>query len=366
MALTVEIFVRWDTWGRLMEQTFAQLPLMVLPGNHEIDYDAQTSLPFGPYRHRFRMPSKLPEKIGPLGPTQDFLYEGGSSYYSFSMGLLHVVMLNNYNTHGARRDVATDAQKVFLETDLAKVDRETTPFVIVCMHNPLYNSNVGHHLEEPTHLLKKWAEPLFIQYGVDAVFAGHVHAYERNGGIAYGKPSATGPTYITVGNGGNHEGLYDEWLPKPPYSVFRDGRYYGHGELTVYNRTHLKWTWTPNPEQGDNLPSDSVWIRAGTAPKATNQSSGPAPKAPTNPSSVPQPQQQQHKEKKQNKAQQLQQQQQKQPEVAGVKGLMVMVGILSALASMGLVMAVTFRRYYMPAHANAVSMDEPLLLSTSV
>jgi len=50
---------RWDTWGRLMEQTFAQLPLMVVPGNHEIDYDAETSMAFAPYRARFRMPSKL-------------------------------------------------------------------------------------------------------------------------------------------------------------------------------------------------------------------------------------------------------------------------------------------------------------------
>jgi hypothetical protein len=52
-----------------------------------------------------------------------------------------------------------------------------------------------------------------------------------------------------------------QWLPKPPYSVFRDGRYYGHGEITVYNRTHIKWTWIPNPEQGENLPSDETWLR---------------------------------------------------------------------------------------------------------
>jgi hypothetical protein len=251
---------RWDTWGRLMEQTFSQLPLLVLPGNHEIDFDAETSMPFGPYRHRFRMPSQLPEKIAPL-LGGDFLYEGGSSYYSFSVGLLHVVMLNNYNTHGAFLDVNTDPQRLFLEGDLAKVDRNKTPFVIVCMHNPIYNSNMGHHHEPTTKMLQKWAEPIFIQYGVDAVFAGHVHAYERNMGIEFGKPSATGPTYITVGNGGNHEGLYDEWLPKPPYSVFRDGRFYGHGELKVYNHSHLKWTWTPNHEQGDNLPKDEVWLR---------------------------------------------------------------------------------------------------------
>jgi hypothetical protein len=136
-----------------MEPTFSQLPLLVLPGNHEIDFDAQTSMPFGPYRARFRMPSRLPEKIAPLDGG-DFLYEGGSSYYSFSVGLIHVVMLNNYNTHGALLDMNTDPQKLFLEADLAKVDRKRTPFVIVCMHNPLYNSNMGHHHEPTTKILQ--------------------------------------------------------------------------------------------------------------------------------------------------------------------------------------------------------------------
>jgi len=219
---------------------------------------------FAPYRARFRMPSKLPEKIAPL-TGGDFLYEGGSSYYSFSVGLVHFVMINDYNTHNAMLDADSDPQKMFVEQDLKKVDRKKTPFVIACMHNPMYNSNMGHHHEATTIITRKWAEPLFLKYGVDAVFNGHVHAYERNGGIAYGKPSATGPIYVTVGDGGNHEGLYDEWLPKPDYSVFRDGRYYGHGELKIYNHSHIKWTWIPNAEQGPDLPVDETWIRPRTS-----------------------------------------------------------------------------------------------------
>lgn len=201
---------RWDTWGRLMEPTFSHLPLLVLPGNHEIEYDAKTGMPFTAYRHRFRMPSNLPENIGPVTGPQDFLYEGGSSYYSFNVGLVHFVMINNYNTHSGLVDLATDPQRLFVESDLEAVDRSKTPFVIVCMHNPLYNSNLGHHGEETTHITRSWAEVLFIKYAVDAVFAGHVHAYERNGGVAYGTPSPNAPIYITVGNGGNHEGLYNE------------------------------------------------------------------------------------------------------------------------------------------------------------
>jgi hypothetical protein len=176
-------------------------------------------------------------------------------------------------------------------------------------------------------VLQKWAEPIFIKYGVDAVFAGHVHAYERNTGVEFGNPSATGPIYVTVGNGGNHEGLYDEWLPKPPYSVFRDGRYYGHGELTVYNHSHLKWTWTPNPEQGPDLPADEVWVRPRPDPAtflAQTQAIKSQAVAP--------------------------------PTAIRVSALVWPLGALSAVASVGIA-GVVWRKYYSPY----TSLQEPLL-----
>ena len=90
-------------------------------------------MPFGPYRARFRMPSKLPEKIAPLSSANDFLYEGGSSYYSFSVGLVHMVMLNNYNMHSALLDPDTDPQMLFLVDDLAKVCVCESVCVCVCV-----------------------------------------------------------------------------------------------------------------------------------------------------------------------------------------------------------------------------------------
>eukprot|EP00960_Hanusia_phi_P072103 767702-Hanusia_phi.AAC.2 len=108
--------------------------------------------------------------------------------------------------------------------------------------------------------MKSWAEPILNRYSVDVVFAGHVHAYERNVGVATGgKLSSSAPAYINVGDGGNHEGLYDDWLPQPPYSAFRNGKFFGHGELTVFNASHMRWTWMPNPKQGEQE-QDSVWL----------------------------------------------------------------------------------------------------------
>ncbi len=56
---------------------------------------------------------------------------------------------------------------------------------IAYMHHPMYSSGERHG---PTPPLRKALEPLFAKYGVDVVFAGHEHFYERirpQGGIVY-------------------------------------------------------------------------------------------------------------------------------------------------------------------------------------
>ncbi|KAK6944019.1 Iron/zinc purple acid phosphatase-like C-terminal domain [Dillenia turbinata] len=68
-----------------------------------------------------------------------------------------------------------------------------------------------------------------------------------------------GPTYITIGDGGNHEGLasnYDE--PQAAISVFREASF-GHGQLEVMNATHALWTWHRNQDDVA-VAADSVWL----------------------------------------------------------------------------------------------------------
>lgn len=65
-----------------------------------------------------------------------------------------------------------------LQADLAKVDREKTPWLLVLLHAPWYNSNWAHQGEG--YGMMAAMEPLLYAAGVDILLAGHVHAYERS------------------------------------------------------------------------------------------------------------------------------------------------------------------------------------------
>nr|GFA20611.1 bifunctional purple acid phosphatase 26 [Tanacetum cinerariifolium] len=75
-------------------------------------------------------------------------------------------------------------------------------------------------------------ESWFCHYKVDVIFARHIHAYERSyrisnlhynvtGGASYPIPHKSAPVYITVGDGGNQEGLALRFNdPQPDYLHF--------------------------------------------------------------------------------------------------------------------------------------------------
>ena len=93
------------------------------------------------------------------------------------------------------------------------------------------------------------------------LFFSLVHAYERNHRAYNNKRDPNGPVYITIGDGGNREGLATKWLAQTPVSAYREATY-GHGELTLINATAVKWTWHTNPD-AEKIVEDEIYIIKG-------------------------------------------------------------------------------------------------------
>lgn len=124
----------------------------------------------------------------------------------------------------------------WLEKDLASVDRNKTPWIIVSGHRPWYVSSTT-CLE-----CKATFEPLFIKYDVDLVRHGHQHIYERHGAIANDvvteiDNTPVGPWYIVNGAAGHWNGLdtVGAVVPSSRKTIVE----YGWNRFTVQNCTHL-------------------------------------------------------------------------------------------------------------------------------
>ena len=63
-------------------------------------------------------------------------------------------------------------------------------------------------------------EDVLYDHKVDIVLTGHVHPYDRTTSVYKNRTTCDGPVYITIGDGGNHEGPY----PKAAFTPLRGSR----------------------------------------------------------------------------------------------------------------------------------------------
>lgn len=247
----------WDTYGKLLQPLASTLPWILGIGNHEwFDFEDWS---FTSFLKRFRTPS----------PARD----ANSLYYSFNSGLFHVVMVQGYCPQMDNSSYITltnpcltpqSPQMQWLLADLGGVDRSVTPWVIVTFHQPFMNSNTAHSRQTEGVPIKSAIEQVLYDNAVDLVLSGHVHAYERSCRAYNYACDPVGPTYVTIGDGGNREGLADVWEdPQPAWSLFRQATF-GHGELTAVNATHMHWAWHQNPALAP-LVADELWLVKGEA-----------------------------------------------------------------------------------------------------
>ncbi|KAK8542670.1 hypothetical protein V6N12_015256 [Hibiscus sabdariffa] len=81
----------------------------------------------------------------------------------------------------------------------------------------------------------------------------------RSKRVNQGKSDPCGSVHITIGDGGNREGLAQNYVhPKPEWSMFCEASFC-HGELKIVNSTHAFWSWHRNDDDGP-VRSDQVWI----------------------------------------------------------------------------------------------------------
>jgi len=160
---------------------FDPVPLPLAGGSASSDdatYDGDGDLtPDGtgmPYLDIFSQPSAGESGGVPSGTEQ---------YYSVDYGNVHVVSLDTQLT--ARDETARATMMNWLMSDLSHNTRDWT---IVIFHHPPYTKGTNHDsddmedspIDRPEWDMRNEFTPVFEEYGVDVVYGGHSHAYERS------------------------------------------------------------------------------------------------------------------------------------------------------------------------------------------
>ncbi|HUS15647.1 MAG TPA: metallophosphoesterase [Chloroflexia bacterium] len=166
----------------------ARSPVYPVLGNHDMGTDSGA-----PWLRAFFLP----------GDPGDH----STRYYAFTYGNAHFIALDSEQAFGP-----TSAQYNWLLADLQSPAAQSATWRFAYFHRPPYSSGKGHG--SSYDIRETWG-PLFERFGVDIVFNGHEHNYERS--TPRRDYAAVGGThavvYVVTGGGGKQ--LYDvgrqEW-----------------------------------------------------------------------------------------------------------------------------------------------------------
>ena len=163
------VYVQWEKlFFNPIGHLISHVPLYTVIGNHEDNSDNYFNF---------------------FCPPCDTL-----AYYSIDYGNAHVIILNT------QEEALIDApiQVKWLIDDLESNQDATWKFVV--FHVPPFTSG-GNYYSSFRLEVKELLVPIFQKYGVDMVFSGHDHHYERSFPIGSNSDNSA-ITYIVCGNGG--------------------------------------------------------------------------------------------------------------------------------------------------------------------
>ncbi|MFO0685691.1 MAG: metallophosphoesterase family protein [Sandaracinus sp.] len=164
-----------------------RVPCWPTMGNHE-GISAHSSTETGPYYEAYSLP-----RDGSAGGVAS----GTEAYYSFDYANVHFVVLNSQDVSRS----PTGAMLTWLESDLSA---NVSDWTIAYFHHPAYTHGT-HNSDTESQLveMRENALPILEAHGVDAVLAGHSHAYERSYLVhgAYDTPTTAAGHVVDPGDG---------------------------------------------------------------------------------------------------------------------------------------------------------------------
>jgi hypothetical protein len=141
-----------------------------------------------------------------------------AGYWSFDYGPVHVVMMDQYVSYGTG-----SAEYNWVKNDLAATTKQ---WIVVMIHEPGWSANGGH---SNNGTIQSVYQPLFEQYHVALVVAGHNHYYAR--------AMVNGVLELTIGTGGAP--LYTPQSGQPNIAFTYKG--YGYARFSISGNTLSGW-----------------------------------------------------------------------------------------------------------------------------
>jgi uncharacterized protein (TIGR03437 family) len=167
----------------MYQEMMAQIPFFATLGNHEYYTEAG-----------------LPSLSGRALPTVGVAPDDHGRYYSFDWGNAHLVALDS-NLPLEKAASGNSGMLDWLERDLSSTRKF---WRIAFFHHPGYATGKHQHSAEAARV-REHIVPILEKHGVQLVFNGHEHTYQRTFALRGGQvvqDNSSGIVYVTSGGGG--------------------------------------------------------------------------------------------------------------------------------------------------------------------